>query len=326
VLTAAQAGRPVWRSMKMSSIVRLSAPSRSTTGAARRSSTWFSSSPKASPVSSVDTCPRPVGTRPRQGQRHRAVPGQARRWVGLLRASAPGGPVPRQLRMLQEQGVVGDACLPVAGLSRTSDSRAPRAAGLDGVTASEPEKQAGPILITYNGSPAAPARRRPSDVAARRAPRLPLVVWTSGLGRELLELAPVPGLPPAQIDSTRSRRSRGAGRDRTLDRLHGRRHRARRGFGDGGSRCRRAAADRRLRDDRPGRVRARLLRRARRRPRPAPRSSLPRPNGDPAGVGRMPESFIIPFVLIGISVGKGAHRSVERVPGAEIGADRDRVA
>jgi hypothetical protein len=57
--------------------------------------------------------------------------------------------------MLQEQGVVGDACLPVAGLSRTSDSRAPRAAGLDGVTASEPEKQAGPILITYNGSPAA---------------------------------------------------------------------------------------------------------------------------------------------------------------------------
>jgi hypothetical protein len=78
------------------------------------------------------------------------------------------------------------------------------------------------------------ARPRPSDVAARRAPHLPLVAWTSGLGRELLEVPPVPGLPPAQIDSTRSRRSRGAGRDRTLDRPHGRRHRARRGFGDGG--------------------------------------------------------------------------------------------
>ncbi len=43
--------------------------------------------------------------------------------------------------------------------------------------------------------------------------------------------------------------------------------------GGWGSRCRRAAADRRLRDDRPGRERAGLLRRARRRPRPAPRSS-----------------------------------------------------
>ena len=61
-------------------------------------------------------------------------------------------------------------------------------------------------------------------------------------------------------------------------------------------------------------------------PAPAPRSSQPRPNGDPAGVGGMPESLIIAFVLIGISVGKGAHRPVERVPGAEIAADRDRVA
>ena len=59
---------------------------------------------------------------------------------------------------------------------------------------------------------------------------------------------------------------------------------------------------------------------------PAPRSSQPGPNGDPAGVGGMPESLIIAFVLIGISVGKDAHRPVERVPGAEIGADRDRVA
>jgi hypothetical protein len=61
-------------------------------------------------------------------------------------------------------------------------------------------------------------------------------------------------------------------------------------------------------------------------PPPRVRSSQPRPNDDPAGVGGMPESLIIPFVLIGISVGKGAHRPVERVPGAEIGADRDRVA
>ena len=132
--------------------------------------------------------------------------------------------------------------------------------------------------------------------------------------------------------------------------------------GDGGPRRRRAAGDRRLKNDRPGRARARLLRRARRRacPRPprrgvprrrvprchrlrpmpghrhqagcvaarapAPRSSQPGPNGDPAGVGRMPESLIIAFVLIGISVGKDAHRPVERVPGAEIAADRDRVA
>ena len=44
--------------------------------------------------------------------------------------------------------------------------------------------------------------------------------------------------------------------------------------GGWGSRCRRAAADRRLRDDRPGRVRARLLRRARRRPRPARHSPV----------------------------------------------------
>ena len=122
-----------------------------------------------------------------------------------------------------------------------------------------------------------------------------------------------------------------------------------------------SAGDRRLRDDRPGRARARLLRRARRRacprpprrgvprrrvprchplrpmpghrhqagcvrPRPAACSLQPGPNGDPAGVGRVPESLIIAFVLIGISVGEGAHRLVERVPGAEIAADRHRVA
>ena len=56
------------------------------------------------------------------------------------------------------------------------------------------------------------------------------------------------------------------------------------------------------------------------------RLSQPTPNGDPAGVGGTPESLKIPFVLVGISVGKRAHRPVERVPGAEIAADRDRVA
>ena len=66
--------------------------------------------------------------------------------------------------------------------------------------------------------------------------------------------------------------------------------------------------------------------RLRRRLRPASRSSQPGPNGDPAGGGGLPESLIIAFVLIGISVGKDAHRPVERVPDSEIAADRDRVA
>jgi len=61
-------------------------------------------------------------------------------------------------------------------------------------------------------------------------------------------------------------------------------------------------------------------------PRSVPRSSQPSPSCDPAGVGGMPEGLIIAFVLIGISVGKDAHRPVERVPGSEITADRDRVA
>ena len=66
--------------------------------------------------------------------------------------------------------------------------------------------------------------------------------------------------------------------------------------------------------------------RLRRRLRRATRSSQPGPNGDPAGSGSMPESLMIAFVLIGISVGKDAHRPVERVPDSEIAADRDRVA
>ena len=70
---------------------------------------------------------------------------------------------------------------------------------MDGVTPSEPEEQAGPILITYNGLPA--ALRAPvlaTRVLAER--RTPLVVWRRGLGRELLEVPLVPGLPPARID------------------------------------------------------------------------------------------------------------------------------
>jgi hypothetical protein len=158
------------------------------------------------------------------------------------------------------------------------------------------------------------ARPRPGGAAARERRTLPLVVWKRGLGRELLEVPPVPDSRRPRSTSARPGDRRGAGRDRRPDRPHRRRHRARHGFGDGGSRCRRAAGDRHL------------VRRARRRPRPSPRSSQPRPNGDPAGVGGMSESLIISFVLIGISVSKGAHRPVERVPGAEIAADRDRVA
>jgi nucleotide-binding universal stress UspA family protein len=71
---------------------------------------------------------------------------------------------------------------------------------MDGVAPSEPEEQAGPILIAYDGSPA--AQRAPVLAARLLAERhaLLLVVWKRGLGRELLEVPPAPGLPPAQID------------------------------------------------------------------------------------------------------------------------------
>jgi len=91
------------------------------------------------------------------------------------------------------------------------------------------------LFITYNGSPA--ALRALVLVTWLRAERR-TCRWSCGRGDSdancLRSRLSRPGLPPAQIDSTRSRRSRGAGRDRTLDRPHGRRHRARRGFGDGG--------------------------------------------------------------------------------------------
>jgi hypothetical protein len=225
--------------------------------------------------------------------------------------------------MLQEQGVVGDACLPVAGLSRTSDSRAPRAAGLDGVTASEPEKQAGPILITYNGSP-----------AALRA--LVLVTWLLAERRTCRWSR---GRADSDANCLRSRLSRDSRRPRSTPHgpgdHEGRAETARwidrtvgaiaRGAGletevSLSPSCRRSPSQRRSSGSRASETATRCS------SPPAPRSSQPRPNGDPAGVGRMPESLIIPFVLIGISVGKGAHCSVERVPGAEIGADRDRVA
>jgi nucleotide-binding universal stress UspA family protein len=86
------------------------------------------------------------------------------------------------------------------GISQTSDSSAPTTEALNRVAPSEPEQQAGPILIAYDGSPA--AQRAPILAARLLAERraLLLVVWTRGLGRELLELPPVPGLPPGQID------------------------------------------------------------------------------------------------------------------------------
>jgi nucleotide-binding universal stress UspA family protein len=71
---------------------------------------------------------------------------------------------------------------------------------MDSVALSEAEEQGGPIQIAYDASPA--AQRAPvlagRLLAERRA--LLLVVWKRGLGRELLEVPPAPGLPPAPID------------------------------------------------------------------------------------------------------------------------------
>jgi nucleotide-binding universal stress UspA family protein len=62
------------------------------------------------------------------------------------------------------------------------------------------EQQTGPILIAFNGSPAAERAITATArlLAERRA--LVLVVWKAGLGFELLEIPSVAGLPPAPID------------------------------------------------------------------------------------------------------------------------------
>jgi len=72
----------------------------------------------------------------------------------------------------------------------------------DASKAEEPgaPEQAGPVLIAYDGSPA--AERGITDAAhllvERRA--LVLVVWRSGLGFESLGIPATPGLPPTLID------------------------------------------------------------------------------------------------------------------------------
>jgi nucleotide-binding universal stress UspA family protein len=62
------------------------------------------------------------------------------------------------------------------------------------------QPQTGPVLIAFNGSPA--AEHALAAVARLLAERraLVLVVWKSGLGFDLLELPTVTGLPPAPID------------------------------------------------------------------------------------------------------------------------------
>jgi hypothetical protein len=157
-----------------------------------------------------------------------------------------------------------------------------------------------------------------------------VVVWKRGLGRELLEVPPVSGLPPAQIDI------------RTAQEIDESQAEAARRIGrTGGAIASGAGLETEVLvvDEHPqiavsetivrvARERdcCRVTRRAASPPAPRARSSQPGPNRDPAGGGGMPESLIIAFVLIGISVGKDAHRPVERVPGSEIAADRDRVA
>jgi nucleotide-binding universal stress UspA family protein len=58
----------------------------------------------------------------------------------------------------------------------------------------------GPIVIGYDGSPAAEhAVAEAGDLLSGR-PALVVVVWNQGLGFELLELPTAIGLPPAQLD------------------------------------------------------------------------------------------------------------------------------
>ena len=59
----------------------------------------------------------------------------------------------------------------------------------------------GPILIGYDGSPAADNAIREAADLLRGRPALVMTVWKEGLGFELLELPTATiGLPPAQID------------------------------------------------------------------------------------------------------------------------------
>ena len=59
----------------------------------------------------------------------------------------------------------------------------------------------GPIVIAYDGSPAAEHAVREAGALLAARPALVVVVWKQGLGFELLELPTATiGLPPARID------------------------------------------------------------------------------------------------------------------------------
>ena len=69
------------------------------------------------------------------------------------------------------------------------------------MTGNEGAKRSGPVVVAYDGSPAAEKATREAGalLAGRRA--LVVVVWKQGLGFELLELPTATlGLPPAQLD------------------------------------------------------------------------------------------------------------------------------
>jgi nucleotide-binding universal stress UspA family protein len=85
-------------------------------------------------------------------------------------------------------------------IAATGDPDAGRAEQTAGSQEPIEESHAGPVLIAFNGSPAAERAIAvaPRLLAERRA--LVLVVWKSGLGFELLEIPAVAGLPPAPID------------------------------------------------------------------------------------------------------------------------------
>jgi nucleotide-binding universal stress UspA family protein len=63
------------------------------------------------------------------------------------------------------------------------------------------ETRSGPIIVAYDGSPAAERAIRESGALLTGRRALVLVVWKEGLGFELVAPGPtVVGLPPAQLD------------------------------------------------------------------------------------------------------------------------------
>jgi nucleotide-binding universal stress UspA family protein len=58
----------------------------------------------------------------------------------------------------------------------------------------------GPVIIGFDGTPAAEHALREAGALLGRRPAIVLVVYKAGLGFELLELPTVAGLPPAPLD------------------------------------------------------------------------------------------------------------------------------